>query len=130
MIVFALKYLDKGIEYSRVITNQNFLKAIFYTTVVLYSLYFLVCFGGAMYVFATSPVFKPSEGIGNAECDAEWAIFMDKYSRWLKNVKHPIFDPIILSQAVYYSICSVFTFIGVSLIYRTNRKTIFRHKKV
>lgn len=53
MIVFALKYLDKGMEYSRVVTSQRTKNVILYSLFGVSISYFLAIFVAYLYACAT-----------------------------------------------------------------------------
>jgi hypothetical protein len=71
--VFGVKYFMKGIEYSRLVSNDKLDKAL---TIGLYAL--LVCFevflcGEYLVIYARMPVFKPPAGTTNLECTRLYA---------------------------------------------------------
>lgn len=64
MIIFALNYLDEGIQYSNVYTNERGRKIWLAVVILLYAVYFSACFGVFIYLFFTQPVFRPSPDAG------------------------------------------------------------------
>lgn len=63
MIIFALNYLDEGLLYSNVYTNEKGRKIGLAVVIMIYAAYFSYCFGVFMYLFITQPLFRPSPDV-------------------------------------------------------------------
>ena len=97
---------------------------------VIYTVYFVACFGVYAYIFYTQPVFKPPANASLDECKIQYYEWLDAYNKWNDDTRFALADPVSLAQAIYYALCSIATAVGIALIYRTNKKTVYKNIKV
>ena len=125
--VFAVKYLSKGIEYTRLKANDRAdyaLKTGLYFLLALFELYI-----GANLVYEAVkfPVFKPPNTISALECDHLYADYILKQQKWYQR-DNKVAHTRIEAYTVYILLCCVMTGVGVYLIYNFTQQIVAFYK--
>ena len=74
-------------------------------------------------------MFKPQQGITQAECDALFDLYKIDYDSWLDNCKDRLAGGDMIITTVYYTACCVMVTIGVGLIYKFTQRIVAYYKE-
>ena len=97
LLVFALKYFDEGITCSNVYTSEKGRKIGLAVVLVIYTVYFVACFGVYAYICYSQPVFRPPENASLDECKIQYYEWLDAYNKWNDDTRFALADPVSLA---------------------------------
>jgi hypothetical protein len=126
--VFGVKYLRKGVEYTRVKSGD----LIDYT--LMFLLYFVllgvttVLIAANMIMYLRQPVFEPVDVTSYIQCVNAFEQYVVTLDAYLANCRNPLYHIVFVTETAYLTTSVLLTSVGIFLIYRFTTKIVSFYK--